>query len=429
MAAPVSAQDIADALEAALAPLVNALTPVAPAAVTATATPFAFTPAQARADLLNYELSGDAKIFTSATAKLETVFSLDKPNIAVLLAELGDRANSAAWQKTIEVVIGATAATTTQPANPGTTLHLTKDYGQVTLEQVRNTAEGHRLALGRYAQNDFQIYVCLSASVDENTKATMLHEKANYMIGTQGSGMLYFKLLMNKAEVNTRAKAAHIRDMLNSLDIYMTTTAESNIAKFNAHVKTQLTSLTARGETTQDLLNNLFKGYAKADCEEFREIIKQTRRDWETGRSECTPDTLMDLALETYNRMLLFKTWGVRSPQEELITVLQAQIMALSAVPPPKKKEKDPKKPGENRFKGNWAWKNVKPGDGAKQTKEYEGKTYHWCPGHGFWTLHHPKDCTALHPDGKKEPPPAKKLTFAEAAVAAMDDADDESTA
>jgi hypothetical protein len=252
----------------------------------------------------------------------------------------------------------------------------------------------------------------------------MLHEKDSYTIGTQASGMLYFKVLMNKAEVNSRAKAAHIRDTLNSLDTYMTTTADSNIAKFNAYVKTQLTSLTARGETTQDLLNNLFKGYAKADCEEFREIIKQTRRDWETGRSECTPETLMDLALESYNRMLLFSTWGARSPQEELITVLQAQILALSAAPSPKKKEKTPKKAGEDRFKGKWSWKNIKPGDGEKQSKEFEGKTYHWCTGHDFWTLHHPKDCTVL--DGKKVAPPAKKLTFAEAALAAMDEHDDD---
>ena len=176
------------------------------------------------------------------------------------------------------------------------------------------------------------------------------------------------------------------------------------------------------------MLNNLFKGYAKIDCEEFREEIKQARRDHESGRKDYTPETLMDLTLETYNRCILFKTWGVRSPQEELIAVLQAQIIALTAVPPAKKKEKKVPKP-DDRFKGKWSWKNVKPGADEKQSKEFEGKKYHWCPGHGFWTLHHPSDCTTLNPDKKKDtpPPPAKKpLTFAEVALAGMDGQDDD---
>jgi hypothetical protein len=425
------AQDIADALAHALGPLVTALTPAPPVAVAAVATKFALTPAHARSALLDYALAGDAKIYNSATAKLDTVFSLDKPNITILLSEFGDRANSAAWQQTIEVIVGATAATLTQPGNPGTTLQLINDYERLTLEQVRVTAKAHHASLNRNAQNDHQIYTCLSSSVDEVTKSKMLHEKATYMVGANRnvpSGMLYFKLLMNKADVNSRAKAAHIRDNLNSLGVYMTSTAEYNISKFNDYVNTQTTALAARGETTHDLLNNLFKGYAKVGYEEFRDVIKIARRDWETGRDNCSPEILMALALETYNRMTLFKTWGVRSPQEELITGLQAQITALTAVPPPTKKVKPPKKPElENRFKGKWAWKNVKPGDGRKQPKEFEGKTYHWCPGHGFWTLYDPKDCTTLHPDGKKEvPPPKKKLTFAEAALAEMDEENDE---
>jgi hypothetical protein len=37
----------------------------------------------------------------------------------------------------------------------------------------------------------------------------------------------------------------------------------------------------------------------------------------------------------------------------------------------------------------------------------------HWYPGHKFWTLHLPSDCILLHLE--------KKLTFAEAAIAAME--------
>jgi hypothetical protein len=36
----------------------------------------------------------------------------------------------------------------------------------------------------------------------------------------------------------------------------------------------------------------------------------------------------------------------------------------------------------------------------------------HWFTGHKFWTMHSPIDCTLLHLE--------KKLTFAEAAIAAM---------
>jgi hypothetical protein len=64
---------------------------VAPAALAVPAAPgppgpvaFARTLAQAWADLLNYKLPGDAKIYARAMAKLSTTFSLNKPNVSIL---------------------------------------------------------------------------------------------------------------------------------------------------------------------------------------------------------------------------------------------------------------------------------------------------------------------------------------------------------
>jgi hypothetical protein len=91
------AQAITNALTAALQPMMAVVTAaktaaVAPAApaVPGPAGPIACacTPAQAQADLLNYELPGNTKIYASATAKLATTFSLNKPNVSILLAEL-----------------------------------------------------------------------------------------------------------------------------------------------------------------------------------------------------------------------------------------------------------------------------------------------------------------------------------------------------
>jgi hypothetical protein len=138
------AQAVANALTAVLQPMVAAITAataatVAPAAAThqgpVAPVAFARTPAQAWADLLNYKLPGDAKIFASATVKLATTFLLNKPNVSILLAELGDRSNSASWTTTLQIGIGAAPAAPGVAAIPAVQMNVLQDYGRLTLTQ------------------------------------------------------------------------------------------------------------------------------------------------------------------------------------------------------------------------------------------------------------------------------------------------------
>jgi hypothetical protein len=308
------AQAIANALTAALQPMVAAIT--AGAAVAPAAAPqgpvapvaFARTPAQARADLLDYELPGDAKIFASATAKLSTTFLLNKPNVSILLAELGDRSNSASWTTTLHIDIGAVPAAPGVAAIPVVQMDLLQDYGRLTLAQLRILVMVYQLAMNRHAQNDYQLYLALTNSVDEDTKGKMQHEKSEFMTGVAGdipSSLLYFKKLMMKAEVDSRAMASHIRDNLGSLDVYIQTAVNSNISEFNDYVCNQMAALSAHGETTHDLLNNLFKAYARAECEEFCNFEKDARQDWERNRCVYEPEVLMNECQDEYNRLIL----------------------------------------------------------------------------------------------------------------------------
>jgi hypothetical protein len=425
------AQAIANALTAALQPMVAAITTataasVAPAAATpqgpVAAVIFARTPAQARADLLNYELPGDAKIFASATIKLATTFSLNKPNVSILIAELGDRSNSASWTTTLQFGIGAVPAAPGVAAIPAVQMDLLQDYGRLTLTQLRAPVLAYQAAMGRHTQNDYQMYLALTNSVDEDTKGKMQREKNEYMTGAAGdvpSRMLYFQKLMMKAKVDSHAMASHIRDNLGSLDAYILTTDNSNISDFNEYIHNQMAALSAQGETTHDLLNNLFKAYARAD--------------WERNRCVYEPEILMNECHDEYNRLLLLSRWGVCTKQEEHIITVRAEIEHLKAAH--KKAPKFPKGPSKptDKFSGKWKWKMDPPNKGEPLKKEFEGKQYHWCPGHQFWTMHSPTDCTVLHPEKKtpsappgKKPTPAKKLTFAEAAIAAMEGEDQE---
>jgi hypothetical protein len=131
------AQAIAYALTAALQPMVVAIT-AATAATAAAVAPAAAapqgpvapvvcacTPAQAQADLFNYKLPGNAKIFASATAKLSTTFSLNKPNVSILLVEVGDWSNITSWTTTTLLVgIGAAPAAHRVPAIPAVQMDL-----------------------------------------------------------------------------------------------------------------------------------------------------------------------------------------------------------------------------------------------------------------------------------------------------------------
>jgi hypothetical protein len=139
--------------------------------------------------------------------------------------------------------------------------------------------------------------MALTNSVDKDTKQKKQHEKTKFMTGAAMDvpvGILYFKKLMMKAKVDSRAMASHIRKNLGSLDTYMYTTANCNILTFNDYAHDPLAALTAHGETTHDLLNSLFNAYARVDCEEFRDFIKGARRDWERNRCDYDPEILMN---------------------------------------------------------------------------------------------------------------------------------------
>jgi hypothetical protein len=45
-------------------------------------------------------------------------------------------------------------------------------------------------------------------------------------------------------------------------------------------------------------------------------------------------------------------------------------------------------------FKGEQAWKAIAPKSGEAHAKTVGMIAFHWCPHHGFWTVHKPNECT-----------------------------------
>jgi hypothetical protein len=164
------------------------------------------------------------------------------------------------------------------------------------------------------------------------------------------------------------------------------------------HVKKLKRDLVARGETSSDILFNLFKGYNAVKDLEFKEYIKTKKSAYEDGTLDLKEETLMNLAQNKFDTLVQDGTWNRPTKEQEQIIALTATIesmaMTAAAAPPPKKpkviKKKVTTTPRANE--GEYAWKSVAPADKSK-TKVVNNKTYHWCPQHKAWTLHTAGEC------------------------------------
>jgi hypothetical protein len=86
-------------------------------------------------------------------------------------------------------------------------------------------------------------------------------------------------------------------------------------------------------------------------------------------------------------------TWKPAMPKQQVtdLAALASKIEALNNA-----QGRSGKTSGKVVRNKRNAWKFVVPKDGETKSKTYEGREYHWCPKHGFWTMHKPEDCTGI---------------------------------
>ncbi|KAI2498352.1 hypothetical protein MHU86_9103 [Fragilaria crotonensis] len=231
-----------------------------------------------------------------------------------------------------------------------------------------------------------------------------------FIFGGKGSGPVLLKVIIMVSHVDTRATITSVRTKLSSLDHAMRD-IDSDIELFNDYVLGLVSKLSARGEQTQDLLVNLFKGYKACKDAEFVDYIKKKEDFYEEG-GQVEYQQLMDWALNKFKTRKESEQWCLKTTEEETIIALQSQVKTLMSnqkKPNPasgkssgggkkdnKQGNKKDKGKGKFRVEDLPAWVHVHPKEGEKQSKTVEGKDYHWCPNHNRWTRHKPSDCKGI---------------------------------
>jgi hypothetical protein len=369
----------------------------------AAANVFALSPARVNADqFIDYSTSAGAKIFNKATAPLDYVFDVEEGSVQTFIETLMDRSTMFGWNEPNSSVI------TVNDVN------LLTEHGTLSVEEVRNEVLTYVDTETRRAQNSYQMYACIMASLTDEGRTKILTEADRYTVNQIKSGPMLFKVLMTKAAVDTRATVLHIRTALSNLDSYMSI-VKGDVNKFNQYVRQLRPDLLARGEQTTDLLGNLFKGYKSCTDKQFTDYVQRKKDLYEEGQ-DIDEDSLMIDALNKYNSIKKEGQWNALTPEQEKLVTLTAQFeqlkdknlqlskrLQVNGNPKSNKfkgKNKNQKKPdfkkknkSKSSTKDDEAWKRIPPKENEPKSKSVDGNEYIWCSEHLAWGKHHLHDC------------------------------------
>jgi hypothetical protein len=293
------------------------------------------------------------------------------------------------------------------------------------------------------AQDNFMMYKCLMNSISKEGKNKILSWKKQYTMGTNSSGNLLLKIIVEESHLDTNATTTSIRNKLSSLDEYILTIG-CNITKFNGYVRLLINSLAARGETTQDLLTNLFKGYNAVNDKVFVSYIGRKLEKCEEGET-ITSEMLMQLGNNKFKLLKEGGIWNAPSVEEEQILALQTEVKKLqknvTKKVDSKKTDKKSRVMDKTNFKGraklekpHWFFQEPKE-DQINKPKFWNNRSWCYCfpktggKCDGKYRAHKPSDCKGqahvFNPNKKQKPTADKdsdhKLKLAKACEAAKE--------
>ena len=408
--------------------------------------PFALTPSIAITGVVHFLSPEGRKLFQTGTYKLEDeLFDCNPDGLYQFLKSLSARAEEFGWTGNDGCLM-----IPKDPVNNllGDSESLCEHYGTIPVERIRLFEETYLNKNCRPAQDNFIMYKCLMNSISKTGKDKVTIWMNQYKVNGKSSGNLLLKLIIRESHLDTNVTTSSIRTKLASLDLYILKIG-CNITKFNGYVKLLTDGLSARGQTTNDLLVFLFKGYGAVPDMEFASYIKQKKENHEEGDS-MTAEQLMLLADSKYKLLLESEEgWGIANPQEEKILALEAKIAKMGKLNKRKANgSNDYKKKGKGEGKGpapeKPAFMDQAPPKGDMKNpfkpRQWKGKDWFYCHKStggkcaGVWRVHNPTDCKGkahVFKDSNKEPPKkkskndARSLKLAKAFVAVAEDDND----
>jgi len=325
------------ALTAVVANLANAIAgnqaPPAAAAPPVATVAFATSPGVAAVEeLIDYTTKHGTNLYEQGTKALGTPFSMKASQVVIFKKELQDRASMMGWDKGTQNILKFTN-------KDGRQISLIAEYGQIDAETLKAACQTFITGINsdkRAAQNNEQMWCCLYNSLTKEAKATLLTYKKDYEILVNGESKvvapLMYKTIMRLATLDGNATITALRANLRELTQYAIK-QNGNIDEIHTYFNQNYAQLRARGQSVDDVHTILFEAYLQGVPDAtFHDYMRRLQDDWmdQTGdMRDATHEDIMKKAKAKYDLLVNSGKWGAKSPDQEKIIALEAQLKDL----------------------------------------------------------------------------------------------------
>ena len=181
------------------------------------------------------------------------------------------------------------------------------------------------------------MYTLLYESLDAQARMrmSMQEEQYNITVGYTScySGPLYLKVPVGIAHIDTRSTESHLRETMSSLEKCIVI-FDYNIETFNQYVAAQRSALLARGETSNDLLVNLFKAYLIFPDMTFTNYIQKQKDNYDDGDDKMIENSLMAKVSLKHKILIKEGKYNVQTKEEQKIIALSDEFDELKRKKP-----------------------------------------------------------------------------------------------
>jgi hypothetical protein len=339
------------------------------------------------------------------------LFNVESAGLQTFLALLSLRGTTCGWDLDVPEDLG-------DPLN--NLLDFMTNHGKFTLEHIQNFSNSFIHGQSRAAQMNIQMVKCILASLTMPgfRKVQTWHE--DWHIGGLPAAHALIKIIIRESFIDTQATTRILRAHLSSLPEKLED-LKGDIDKLNAFVEVTQDQLSARGETTHDLLANPFKGCLSSKDPTFCRHIEKKQEDCDDG-TVFTVDSLMNLASNKFKTLMEAGKWMAPNDMQSKILALESKLGRMgrssqgsSSNNSSRSNSGRSNRNNSNRGNSNQAtssggnssgnrrnqreipsWMKKWPGQAfvaGNKVKHKDGKSYWWCKKHKRFCRHQTSEC------------------------------------